>query len=32
MEPLGDLKELYFNRFMADVGDEVINGVPYPRL
>ena len=32
MEPLGDLKEIYFNRFMADAGDEVINGVPYPRL
>lgn len=32
MEPLGGRKERDFNHFMADVRDEVINGVPYPRL
>lgn len=32
MEPLGDRKERDFNRFMADAGDEVINGIPSPRL
>ncbi len=32
MESLGDRKEKNFNRFMADSGNEVISGVPYPRL
>lgn len=32
MEPLGDRKERNFNRFMVDAADEVINGVPFPRL
>ena len=32
MEPLGDRKERNFNRFMADAGEEVISGIPYPRL
>ncbi len=32
MEPLGETKAHNFNRFMAEVGDLEVLGIPYPRM
>ena len=32
MQPLGKVQERNFRKFMADAGDLVVNGRPYPRM